>query len=77
MRCANLGDVHLQPRVLADEDARGAGVVEMDVRQEEVPQVAQLEPAFAQPGLERADARGRAAVEQRRAVFRLDARRRR
>jgi hypothetical protein len=44
-------------------------VIEMDVREEEVADVAQVEPAPAQSGLERFDARGRPALEERRAVL--------
>ena len=46
MRRAYLGDVHLQRRVLAHEHARRAGMVEMDVREQQVPQVLELEPAL-------------------------------
>ena len=40
VRRADLRDVHLQARVLAHEHARGAGVVEVDVREEQVADVA-------------------------------------
>ena len=52
MRRADLGDVHLEPRVLADEHACGARVVEVDVREEQVPDVGELEPALGEPGLQ-------------------------
>jgi hypothetical protein len=39
--------VHLQSRVLAHEHARGAGVVEVDVGQQQVPHVPQLQAAPA------------------------------
>jgi hypothetical protein len=62
VRCADLGDVHLQARVLTHEPARGACVVEVDVREQQVPQVLQLEPALGQPDLEFGDAAGRPTV---------------
>ena len=45
VRRADRRDVHLEARVLADERARGACVVEVDVREEEVPDVLELEAA--------------------------------
>ena len=52
MRRADLRDVDLQRRVLADEHTRGARVVEVDVREEEVPDVGELEPALGEAGLQ-------------------------
>jgi hypothetical protein len=52
--------------VLADEAARGAGVVEVDVREEEVLDVPELVTAPREPGLERVEAARGAAVEERR-----------
>ena len=48
MRRAYLRDVDLQRGVLAHEDPGRAGVVEMDVGEQQVPQVLELEPALAQ-----------------------------
>src|ERR671933_2265840 len=56
--------------MLAHEYARGARVVEVDVREEEMANVAEREPALLEPRLQRRDARGGAAVEQRRPVVR-------
>jgi hypothetical protein len=57
--------------VLADKHPRRAGVVEVDVREEQVADVAELEPALAQPLLQRRDAGGRPAVEERETVLGL------
>ena len=72
VRRADLGDVNLEPRVLAHEHARGARVVEVDVREEQVPDVGEVEPALGEAGLQVRDGGGRAAVEERRAVLRLE-----
>ena len=72
MRRADLGDVHLQTRVLADEHAGRARVVEVDVREQQVAQIGDGEPALVQDGPERVDVRGRPAVEQRRPVVGLE-----
>ena len=72
MRGADLRDVHLEPGVPADERSRSAGVVEMDVREQEVVEVGQLEPTLRQPLLEGGDACRRPAVVEREAVVRLD-----
>ncbi len=72
VRRADLGDVHLERGMLAHEHARRAGVVEVDVAQQQVPDVGELQPARGQPGLQRLDRRARAAVEQRRPVVRLE-----
>ena len=72
VRCADLRDVHLQRRVLAHERAGGAGVVEVDVREEQMADVAELEAALREPGLQRRDARRRPAVVEREAVVGLD-----
>ena len=61
-----------QTRMAADERARGAGVVEVDVREQQMADVRELEPLRREAGVERADRRRRAAVEQPRPVFRLD-----
>ena len=69
---ALLGDVHPQLRVLPHEQARGAGVVEVDVREEQVPQVSHREAALFEAGLQRAEGRRGPAVDEARAVRRLD-----
>jgi hypothetical protein len=72
VRGADLGDVHLQLRVSAHEDAGGAGVIEVDVAEEEVAEVFELQAALLQPPLERRDATRRPAVEERQPVVGLD-----
>ena len=47
MRRADRRDVHLEARMLADQDARRARMVEVDVREEQMPDVRQLQPALA------------------------------
>ena len=68
MRRADLRDVNLEARVLADERSGGACVVEMDVREQQVAQVGQGEPALREPLLQGGDARRRPAVVEREAV---------
>ena len=48
VRRPDLGDVHRELRMLAHERPGGAGVVEVDVGEEEVPEVADLHPAGAE-----------------------------
>jgi len=72
VRRADGGDVHRQLRVFPHENAGGACVVEVDVREEQVPEVAQLETALGQARLQLVDAGGGPAVEQRGPVFGLD-----
>jgi hypothetical protein len=62
----------LQLRVLADEDPRGAGVVEMDVAEQQMAQIRELDAVLLEPPLERRDAARRPAVEQREPVVGLD-----
>src|SRR3954470_426241 len=57
--------------MLAHEETRGSGVVEVDVREEQMPDVLQLEAPFAQALPQHADAGRRPAVEQRRSLRRL------
>src|SRR5262249_17089250 len=71
MRRADRRHVHLERRVLAHQDAGGAGMVEVDVREQQVTDVLEREPARAQPVLQRLDACGRAAVEERGPVLGL------
>ena len=72
VRRADLGDVHLQARVLAHEHARGAGVVEVDVREQQVADVGELEAALGEACLQLGHAGRRAAVLQREAVLGLE-----
>ena len=65
MRRADRRDVHLQRRVLADEDARRAGMVEVDVAEQQMADVGERKPAVGKPGLQRVDRRRGAAVEER------------
>ena len=67
-----LGDVHTQLGVLPHEEARGSGVVEMDVREEQMSQVPHREPSRLEPLLERAEGRRGPAVDEPWAIRRLD-----
>jgi len=64
--------VHLEVRLLSDERARGAGVIEVDVAEQEMADVCQRETALRQSLLERSDVGRRAAVEKRGPVVRLE-----
>ena len=68
VRRADLRYVHLQLRVLADEHAGRARVVEVDVREQQVPHVLQLQVLVREPRFQLRDAGRRPAVEQRRPV---------
>ena len=70
--CADLGHVHLYVWVVAHDRARGARVVEVDVREQQVPDVVEVEPTVGEPRLERRERRRRPDVEQGRAVVRLE-----
>ncbi len=72
VRGTDLGDVDDQGGVLTHERAGRARVVEMDVREEQVLQVADLRAAGAERVAERREAARRAAVEERQPVVRLD-----
>ena len=74
MRCgAPISDTQTgQLRVLADEHAGRAGVVEMDVGEQQVLDVAELVPALGEPALQRGDAGRRPAVEEGEAAGRLE-----
>jgi hypothetical protein len=50
-------------------------VIEVDVREDEVPQVAELESVSREPGFERGQTGGRAAVDERRLVAGQEVRR--
>jgi hypothetical protein len=69
---AYLGDVDLQYGVLAHENPGCAGMVEMDVGQQEVAKVLELEPPLAQGGVQALEAGRWSAVEERRPVLGLD-----
>ena len=58
--------------MLADERARGARMVEVDVREQQVPDLLQLESARGKSGLECVDRRRGAAVEEPEPVVGLD-----
>ena len=58
--------------MLAHERPGGAGVVEVDVGEQQVADVGELEPALGQSCLQRGDAGGRPAVEERKAVVGLE-----
>ena len=68
VRRADRRDVHLQAGVLADEDARRTGMVEMDVAEQQVADVGEREAAVGEACLEPVDGRSGAAVEERRPV---------
>ena len=61
-------DVHLQRRVLAHEHSGSARMIEVDVRQEQMPDVSKLEPACAQSGFQLLRRTTRPTVEEGRAV---------
>lgn len=69
---SDLGHVNLEGRVLPDEGARGAGMVEVDVAEQEMANVRQLEAPVCKPLLERLHIGRRPAVEERKAVVRLE-----
>ena len=72
VRETELGDVHRQPWVFAHQDACRARVVEVDVRKQQVADIAEVEPARAERVAKRGNARRGAAVEEGEAVVRLD-----
>jgi hypothetical protein len=61
--------VNLEAGVVADEDAGRTGMVEVDVAQEQVPDVGQAEPVAFEAALEGRETRRRPAVEERRAFL--------
>jgi hypothetical protein len=63
--------VDLEAGMLPDQRSRGAGVVEVDVAQEEVADVREREVAFSETAFECRDPRRRAAVMEREAVLGL------
>jgi hypothetical protein len=72
VRRADAGDVHLQAGVLSDEDPSRSGVVEVDVREEQVAKVAELDAPIPEACPESVHARRRPAVEERGAVRRVE-----
>ena len=72
VRRADRRDPDLQLRVLAHDRARGARMVEMDVREQQVADVGELEPALAKALLQPGERRRRPAVEQGGPVVGLD-----
>ena len=56
VRCADLRHPDRQPGMLADEHSRRARVVEVDVREEQMPDVLQLVSPLREPRLQRRDA---------------------
>jgi hypothetical protein len=72
VRGADLCYMDLELRVAPDEDAGGAGMVEVDVAEQEVPDVRERQAALFEPSLERGDAARGPAVEEREAVVGLE-----
>ena len=72
VRSADLRDVHLQARLLADENAGRACVVEVDVREQEMAEVGQRDAQLGESLLQRRDARGGPAVVEPEAVLGLE-----
>src|SRR3954470_9347639 len=64
MRSADLGHPDREAGMPPDERARGARVVEVDMRKEQVADIRQLEAVLAQSPHERFERRGRATVEE-------------
>jgi hypothetical protein len=62
--------VDAQTRIAPNQRACGARVVEMDVREDEVAEILDSHFPARERGLERAQARGRPAVDERRLVVR-------
>jgi hypothetical protein len=72
VRRADLRDMNLEVRLLADEDARGAGVVEVDVAQQQVADVGERQALLGEGLFEPGDADRRTAVVEREPVRGLD-----
>ena len=72
VRRADLRDVNDQAGVLPHQRPGRSGVVEVDVGEEEVAQVAELDPAGRDRLAQRREAARRAAVEEREPVVGLD-----
>ena len=65
VRRPDLGDVHLEARVLTDEHTGCARMVEMDVRKEQVPEIRERQPSFIEPPFQLRDTRRGPAVLER------------
>ena len=72
VRRPDLGHVDAQPGVLAHEAAGGARMVEVDVREQQVADVGELEPALGQSRLQGRNAGRRPAVVEREPVVGLE-----
>src|SRR5581483_4259855 len=72
VRRADLGNVHLQTGMLAHERPRRARVVEVDVAEQQVTDVLEREALRREACTQRLDRRRRPAVEERRAVVRVE-----
>ncbi len=72
MRGSDLRDVNPERGIRPDEGSGGTRVVEVDVGEKQMPDLAELEALVGQTRLECRQARGRAAVVQRRSVVGLD-----
>lgn len=64
--------VHGQGGVLRDEEPRGAGVIEVDVREEDRVEVGDGESSLRDLGPERLERGARAGVEEERAAVRVE-----
>jgi hypothetical protein len=62
--------VHEELGVLAHEEPRGSRVVEVDVREDEVPEVPDLEPLGREAGAQRVQAARGPTVDERRLALR-------
>jgi hypothetical protein len=72
MGCPDLGDVDDELRMLAHDRPGRARMVEVDVREEEVPQVTYLVAAGRQCSAQRREAARRSAVDERQPIVRVD-----
>ena len=72
MRSPDLGDPDRQVGVLPDERPGGAGVVEMDVREQQMADVGQLDPVLVEALDEPRQGRRRTAVLESEPVGRLE-----
>ena len=72
MRRADLGDMDLEVGVVPHERSGGTRMVEVDVAEEEMPDVGQGDAAVRQAFLERGNRACRAAVEEGEAVAGLE-----
>jgi hypothetical protein len=66
--CPDVAHVYLKAWILPYEGAGSAGVIQVDVRQQQVAEILESEAVRTQAGLERAETGARPAVDQRRLV---------